>query len=58
MGHRVFKARKKVREVSNEEESIEIWRRRKIRKIVTLIRTKVEIKYLKNKRNQIWRSPE
>ena len=32
MGHRVFKAKKKVREVSNEEESIEIWRRRKNKK--------------------------
>ena len=42
MGHRVFKAEKKVREVSNEEESIEIWRRRKNKKIVTLIRTKIK----------------
>ena len=32
MGHRVFKAKKKVQEVSNEEESIEIWRRRKNKK--------------------------
>ena len=32
MGHRVFKAKKKVREVINEEESIEIWRRRKNKK--------------------------
>ena len=32
MGHRVFKAKKKVREVSNEEESIEISRRRKNKK--------------------------
>ena len=32
MGHRVFKAKKKVREVSNEEESIENWRMRKNKK--------------------------
>ena len=59
MGHILFKAKKKVREVCNEEESIEIWRRRKNKKnsYINPSKNKVD-KVFEKLKNSIWRSPE
>ena len=59
MGHGVFKAKKKVREVSNDEESIEIWRRRKNKKnsYINPNKSKVD-KVFEKLKNSNLKSPE